>query len=230
MHVVNISMRTHRSGVCDLVSKHMTGKFQSLGVNVTIAKICVRDLSKPRDFKVQEGTVFVTDYNGKSLLDAKLDELYKSVLLLILDILNDPSINCVIELMGGVTAAKDVVFKAIASNKHVVTANKALIASYMPELQALLAAHPTVQFNYEAAVCGGIPIIHTLQSAFLSDTIKKVNVEQFTVILVSSYTIFPTLQRRGELIHMIISTMYLLCTSISSMLTLKHIIFYVPHR
>jgi homoserine dehydrogenase len=44
----------------------------------------------------------------------------------------------VIELMGGVTDAKDVVFKAIAKGKHVITANKALLAQHLPEIQALL--------------------------------------------------------------------------------------------
>lgn len=48
------------------------------------------------------------------------------------DILNDPDIDCVVELMGGITHAKDVVFGAITANKHVVTANKALIANFLP--------------------------------------------------------------------------------------------------
>jgi homoserine dehydrogenase len=50
----------------------------------------------------------------------------------------DDSINCVIELMGGVTDAKDVVFKAIRKGKHVITANKALLAQHLPEIQELL--------------------------------------------------------------------------------------------
>ena len=51
------------------------------------------------------------------------------------DILGDASINVVVELMGGITSAKDVVFGAINAGKHVVTANKALIAAFLPELQ-----------------------------------------------------------------------------------------------
>ena len=76
--------------------------------------------------------------------------------------------------MGGITHAKDVVFKAIEKGKHVVTANKALIANYLPELLALLKSNPSVNFSYEAAVCGGIPIIRSLQSDYLSDSITKV--------------------------------------------------------
>lgn len=55
-----------------------------------------------------------------------------------------------------------------------VTANKAFIAEYLPELQAALKAKPKVKFAYEAAVCGGIPIIHSLQSDFFSDDVTKV--------------------------------------------------------
>ena len=76
--------------------------------------------------------------------------------------------------MGGVTHAKDVVYAAIKAGKHVVSANKALIASFLPEIQSLLSANPSVKFCYEAAVCGGIPIIHTLHSDFLGDDITKV--------------------------------------------------------
>ncbi len=91
-----------------------------------------------------------------------------------LDILNDPEINCVIETIGGIDEAKDIVFRAIEANKHVITANKALIATYLSELLQLLREHPTVQFGYEASVCGGIPIINTLQTTYLGDTVQKV--------------------------------------------------------
>lgn len=60
------------------------------------------------------------------------------------------------------------------ADKHVVTANKALIASYLIEIKDLLKLHPSVTFNYEAAVCGGIPIIHTLQSDYLGDEIHGI--------------------------------------------------------
>jgi homoserine dehydrogenase len=90
------------------------------------------------------------------------------------DILEDASIDCVLELMGGTTFAKDVIFGAIAKGKHVITANKALIAAHMDELIALLAANPTVKFMYEAAVGGGIPIIHTMRSTFVPDSITNI--------------------------------------------------------
>lgn len=142
-------------GTYELIKKCIgNGRFDSVGASMEIVKICVRDLNKKRDFEVDPTvTTFTTNYD---------------------DILNDKSINVVIELMGGTTHAKDVVFRAIAAGKHVVTANKALIASFLPELMALLDANPSVKFTYEAAVCGGIPIIRALHSDFLSDSITKV--------------------------------------------------------
>lgn len=141
-------------GVYEIVKKYMKdGKFRMIGANIEIAKICVRDLNKPRDFQCSSGTTLVTDYN---------------------EILGDSSITCVVELMGGVTHAKDVVFAAINAGKNVVTANKALIAQFLPEIKTLLANKPDVKFCYEAAVCGGIPVIHALHSDFLGDDITKV--------------------------------------------------------
>ena len=118
-----------------------------------INKICVRSLDKPRDFEIDSNCTLVTDYD---------------------DILQDKDINTVVELMGGVTHIKDVVFAAIKAGKHVVTANKALIANHLDDIQVLLKENPGVQFAYEAAVCGGIPIIHAMQSEFFADTVNKV--------------------------------------------------------
>eukprot|EP00903_Cladosiphon_okamuranus_P008721 g8353.t1 len=140
-------------GVYEICEQDKKVFLQGLGCDSEIVKICVRDSKKPRDFKMASKTELVTDYDA---------------------ILNDDSINCVVELMGGVTDAKDVVFGAIRRNKHVVTANKALVAAYMGEIQQLLQEHPGVTFGYEAAVCGGIPIIATLQHDYPGDKILKV--------------------------------------------------------
>ena len=96
------------------------------------------------------------------------------------DILDDDSLEMVIEVMGGTTKAKDVIYSALKSGKHVVTANKALIAAYMPEISALLdevnsKRETSVEFRYEAAVCGGIPVIRTLQTDFVGDEINMVS-------------------------------------------------------
>jgi homoserine dehydrogenase len=95
--------------------------------------------------------------------------------------LNDDSIDIVIEVMGGTTLAKDVVFNALSNGKHVVTANKALIADCLSEIESHvlkvnkdLKPADTIQFKYEAAVCGGIPIINSLQSDYPGDQIHMI--------------------------------------------------------
>jgi len=141
-------------GVYEIIKKCMgNGKFPKLGANIEIIKICVRSLNKPRDYTVGSECEFVTDYGA---------------------ILNDGSIDTVVEVMGGTTHAKDVVMQAIAAGKHVVTANKALVATCLPEIKEALAKAPSVKFAYEAAVCGGIPIIHALQSDFMCDDVTRV--------------------------------------------------------
>jgi homoserine dehydrogenase len=92
------------------------------------------------------------------------------------EILEDSTIDCIVEVIGGITLAKDIVFKAILLNKHVVTANKALVATYLTEILQLLEDHPLVNFAFEAAVCGGIPIIQTFQTTYLGDQVHDVRV------------------------------------------------------
>lgn len=89
-------------------------------------------------------------------------------------ILSDPDIDCVVEVMGGTSLAWDIVRQAILNEKHVITANKALISKYMNELATLLEERPMVHFHYEAAVCGGIPIIATIKRAMTPDRITRI--------------------------------------------------------
>jgi len=140
-------------GVYDIVEHTHKDFFRSLGAHVQVKRIAVRNLKKQRDFSVAAHTELVGDWR------------------LVLD---DPEINTVIEVMGGITEAKEVVFGAIAKGKHVITANKALLAAYLPEIVDLLKKHPQVKLGYEAAVCGGIPIIHTLQNDYLGDQVSQI--------------------------------------------------------
>ncbi|CAB9508145.1 Homoserine dehydrogenase [Seminavis robusta] len=119
-----------------------------------ISKICVKDLSKPRSFHLDsEVSSLVTDVNS---------------------ILNDDSIELIIEVMGGTELAKTVVLEALKRGKAVITANKSLIAEHMSEIEKTLATNPKSQFAYEAAVCGGIPIVQVLQSCYAGDVIHQV--------------------------------------------------------
>ncbi|MFW7433395.1 homoserine dehydrogenase [Vagococcus carniphilus] len=86
------------------------------------------------------------------------------------EIVNDESIDVVVEVMGGTTFAKEAIEQALKNKKHVVTANKDLIAQYGEELVSL-AKENQVYLYYEAAVAGGIPILRTLATSLASDDI-----------------------------------------------------------
>lgn len=87
------------------------------------------------------------------------------------DIVCDPSIQIVVELIGGTDIARDLVFEAIANGKHVVTANKALIAMYGNEIFAK-AQEKGVTVAFEAAVAGGIPIIKAMREGLAGNKIE----------------------------------------------------------
>jgi homoserine dehydrogenase len=89
------------------------------------------------------------------------------------DILNDPSINVIIELVGGTTFAKDLIISALTKGKHVITANKALIAEYGPAIFEL-AEKNNVSVYFEASVSGGMPVIKTIREALVGNDITSV--------------------------------------------------------
>ena len=123
--------------------------------NIEIKKIGVRDTKKKRDFNV--GT------NGYSLLQTvNLNE-----------IVTDPEIDIIVEVLGGLNPAKEYVSKAIKNKKHIVTANKDLIATYGAELFDL-AREKNVQIQFEASVCGGIPIINTLKQTLSANRFSRI--------------------------------------------------------
>ena len=146
-------------GIVEILSRKADFCKSSLGVDLQIAKVVVGNPNKERDWTVPAGCEITSDVS---------------------DVVDDPTIDIVVEVMGGTGLAKEVVTKSISNGKHVVTANKALIAADLPELQQLLAsvnadAATPVQFGFEAAVCGGIPIIHALQRDFLGDDVVQLS-------------------------------------------------------
>ncbi len=86
-------------------------------------------------------------------------------------VVNDPDIDIVVELIGGYTVARDLVLKAIENGKHVVTANKALLAVHGNEIFAA-AQKKGVMVTFEAAVAGGIPIIKALREGLSANRIQ----------------------------------------------------------
>ncbi|KAF4668926.1 hypothetical protein FOZ61_005437 [Perkinsus olseni] len=120
---------------------------------IALTKVCVRDPSKSRDVDLPRTCEVVTDPHA---------------------ILNDESIDIVVEVMGGTDSAWTYTEKALKSGKHIVTANKALISKYMDSIEQL-ALDQNVQFLYEAAVCGGIPIVNTALRGLRADTFNHIS-------------------------------------------------------
>ncbi|NDY41848.1 homoserine dehydrogenase [Dissulfurirhabdus thermomarina] len=89
------------------------------------------------------------------------------------DLLDDPAIRVFVELIGGIEPARSVVLQAIAAGKHVVTANKALLAEHGSEIFAA-AAEAGVAVGFEASVGGGIPVIKTLKEGLVANRIETV--------------------------------------------------------
>lgn len=128
-----------------LQSKHAFLKEKS-SVDVRITRICDKDIKSKRPVKV-----------SKKLLTRSLGK-----------ILYDPNIHIVVELMGGIHPAKDAILESLRNGKHVVTANKALLADSGHEI-FMLANSLGLSVGFEASVGGGIPIIKSLKEGFVAN-------------------------------------------------------------
>ena len=121
------------------------------GVEINIVRICDKDIKSKRQVKV-----------GKKILTVSLGK-----------VLYDPNIHIVAELMGGIRPAKDIILEALRSGKHVVTANKALLADSGYEIFSLANALK-LAVGFEASVGGGIPIIKSLKEGFIANSFDLV--------------------------------------------------------
>lgn len=124
---------------------------QRTGISLVVARASVRDLSRAR---------------GVSL-DAKAFTANP------LDVVNDPNVDVVVELMGGIEPARDLITQALGKGKPVVTANKALLSEHGAELFAAADA-AGVDLLFEAAVAGGIPFIRPLRESLRGEPIRRV--------------------------------------------------------
>lgn len=151
-HVIRLGLLglgTVGSGVVKLLNRHRDELERKAGARLEIAKIAVRDLKKERDVHLPKG--ILTE-------DA-------------ISVVRDPSIDVVVELMGGVKAAKLYVMDAIKARKHIVTANKALLAECWDEIVPAAREHG-VEVYFEASVGGGIPIIQSLSEGLAANRIE----------------------------------------------------------
>jgi homoserine dehydrogenase len=117
-----------------------------LGVKLNFRKIAVKAFDEPRPYDIPRA-LMTTDWQ---------------------EVVNDPQIHVVIELVGGTGIAKAMILAALTQGKTVVTANKALLSAHGPELFAA-AAKSGANLYYEASVCGGIPIIKSLREGFVAN-------------------------------------------------------------
>lgn len=146
-----IGFGTIGTGVVKLLRQNEELITNKLGARVVLKKIADIDITTSREIKV-----------NKSLLttDAR-------------DIINDKDISIVVELMGGYEPARTFVLEAISRGKHVITANKALLATYGSEIFPA-AQKNAVDIGFEASVGGTIPIIKTLKESLAANKINSI--------------------------------------------------------
>jgi homoserine dehydrogenase len=149
MELVNVGMiggGTVGSGVYHAWEKNGDLMAARLGVKLNFRKIAVKAFDEPRPYPIPDA-LMTTDWQ---------------------EVVNDPQIRVIIELVGGTGIAKVMTLAALAQGKTVVTANKALLSAHGPELFAA-AAKFGANLYYEASVCGGIPIIKSLREGFVAN-------------------------------------------------------------
>ncbi|OLS38390.1 homoserine dehydrogenase [Bacillus sp. MRMR6] len=145
-----LGLGTVGSGVVKIIKNHQDKLMHQVGCPVEVKKILVQNLHKSRPSEVD-----------KDLLTSNADE-----------VLNDDEIDVIIEVMGGVHETKDYLLSALQKGKHVVTANKDLMALHGSELLTVASENGCDLF-YEASVAGGIPILRGLVDGLASDRITQ---------------------------------------------------------
>lgn len=146
-----IGFGTIGAGVVKILAENADVIQQRLGATLRIGKIADLDITTDRGVQVENG-----------VLTTNAD-----------DVLNDPEIEVVIELIGGYEPARSFVLKAIQNGKHVVTANKALLAKHGEEIFSA-ADSKGLGIGFEAAVGGAIPIIRSIREAFSANRFSAI--------------------------------------------------------
>ena len=145
-----MGLGTVGTGVVQIIQNHQDKLIHQVGCPVEIKKILVKDKYKDRDMNIQP------------------DILTTSAV----DVISDPEIDIIIEVIGGVEDTYHLLTQALNNKKHIVTANKDLMAVYGPELLRTASENGCDLF-YEASVAGGIPILRSLVDGLASDRITK---------------------------------------------------------
>ncbi|GAB6070251.1 homoserine dehydrogenase [Thiomicrorhabdus hydrogeniphila] len=143
-----LGLGTVGGGTVDILTNTMPEIERRLGQKIEVTIIAVRDLNRPRS--VDTTGIILTDNTE--------------------EVVNHPDVDIVVELMGGTGLAKTLLETAIKNGKHIVTANKALIAEQGNAIFALAKQHNVI-VNYEAAVAGGIPVIKAVREGLAANKI-----------------------------------------------------------
>ena len=141
------------------------------GLKFTVKKVLVRDLTRQRGIAFPQG-----------VLTANPD-----------DVLGDPEIQIVVEFLGGEEPAYSLMLRALNAGKTVVTANKVAFALHWHELQKA-AKQNGAGLYYEAAVCGAIPIIHSLEESLQANRIDKI----YGIVNGTTYYILTRMSKNNE--------------------------------
>jgi homoserine dehydrogenase len=141
---------TVASGLVRILTENREAIFARAGRDIRVKRILVRDPGRQRAVSVPEGAALTT----------RMEDLFE-----------DADIDVVVELMGGVDIPLLLLERSLGAGKHVVTANKALLAETGNRLFAL-AAEKNLHLAYEAGVCGGIPIVQTLRDGLTANRIQ----------------------------------------------------------
>ncbi len=135
----------------DLVRRQQSTVETRTGVRLEVGAVAVRNLSRPRDVVLPEGILTRDTFA----------------------VVSDPEIDLVVEMIGGIEPARELISTAIKHGKPVVTANKELLANVGTELYALADA-AGVDLLFEAAVAGGIPIMRALRESLRGEPVRRV--------------------------------------------------------
>ncbi|HUT64526.1 MAG TPA: homoserine dehydrogenase [Spirochaetota bacterium] len=146
-----LGMGTVGSGVWDLFRKNRDLIWNKSGIDLKIAKVADKDPKRKGVLGIPDD-IFTEDP---------------------IEVLEHPDIDIVVELIGGTTVARELIIRAAEKHKHIVTANKALLARHGPEVFKIVVENE-VEIGFEASVGGGIPIIKTIREALVGNRVKKI--------------------------------------------------------
>ena len=163
----NIGLEVYKN-----IKKNASDIKKKTGFKLNISKVSAKNIRKKREIKIP-----------KRLIEKNISK-----------IINDPRIDIIVELIGGSDGvAKKIVFDSIKKNKHVVTANKALIAKHGDTL-SILAEKYGVNLLFEAAVGGGIPIIRSMKQGLIANKLTHI----YGILNGTTNFILTEMEKRNE--------------------------------